>query len=76
MNKTDKKNIVKLLSEDINSNDNSTKIEKEIFKLNTEIEVHKLAIEKMQNKIEIEKLKRENLEDLKFLLQSKLKSKK
>lgn len=76
MNKTDKKNIVKLLSESINSNDNSSKIEKEIFRLNEEIEVHKIAIEKMQNKIEIEKLKKENLEDLKFLLQSKLKSKK
>jgi hypothetical protein len=76
MKKEDKKNIVKLLSEDVNVNDNLSKIEKEIFKINLEIEVHKVAIEKMQNKIEIEKLKKENLEDLKLMLQSKLKSKK
>lgn len=76
MKKEDKKNIVKLLNEDVNVNDNLSKIEKEIFKINLEIEVHKVAIEKMQNKIEIEKLKKENLEDLKLMLQSKLKSKK
>lgn len=76
MKKEDKKNIVKLLSEDVNVNDNLSKIEKEIFKINLEIETYKNSIEKMQSKIEIEKLKKENLEDLKLMLQSKIKSKK
>jgi hypothetical protein len=76
MKKEDKKNIVKLLSEDVNVNDNLSKIEKEIFRINLEIETYKNSIEKMQSKIEIEKLKKENLEDLKLMLQSKIKSKK
>lgn len=76
MKKEDKKNIVKLLSEDVNVNDNLSKIEKEIFKINLEIETYKNNIEKMQSKIEIEKLKKENLEDLKLMFQSKIKSKK
>lgn len=72
MSKIDKKNIAKLLNSDINTNNNLSLIEKEIFNLNSLIQNHKNNIEKLQNKLEIEKLKKENYENLKLMLQSKL----
>lgn len=74
MSKIDKKNIAKLLNSDINTNNNLSLIEKEIFNLNSLIQSHKNNIEKLQNKLEIEKLKKENYENLKLMLQSKINS--